>query len=65
MSAKVNTKPMMAPTRFFLAFFSGVLLIRLGDFYSKEDAVDAPYGHDDGNRGPENGIQDLQYRLDD
>ena len=56
-------KPMTAPIRSFLAF-SRVLLIRLGDFHPKEDAVDGADRDNDGNRRPEYGVEYLQYRLD-
>lgn len=44
------------PYQILLRLLSRVMLVRLGDFHPEEDAVDGPYGHDDGNRGPEYGV---------
>lgn len=46
---------MTAPIRSFFAFSPRVLFICLGELHPEEDAVDGPYGHDNGNRGPEYG----------
>ena len=43
------------PYQILLRLLSRVLFIRLGELHPEEDAVDGPYGHDNGNRGPEYG----------
>ena len=47
-----------------LGLLSRVLLIRLGDLHSKEDAVDGADRDDYGNRRSEYAVEYLQYRLD-
>lgn len=46
---------MTAPIRSFFAFSPEFCSPDLEIFTPKEDSVDSPYGHDDGNRGPEYG----------
>lgn len=53
------------PDEVLLRLFPGVLFIGLGDLHSQGDAVDGPHRHDDGDGGPENGVEYLQNRLDD
>lgn len=61
---KMSTKPMTAPIRSFLAFSLEFCSSALEIFTPKEDAVDGADRDDYGNRGPEYGVEYLQYRLD-